>query len=137
MPKKKKFAGKKTKLAKHALTQALEQERSEGATATSPLTAVGTLAQALQSLRHDQLPHHPPLFADRPPATPPEAAATHHYLAVIKELEDIREVLRAPEVPPRPRRLEPSAKILPAPDIISYALQIIGHTLREIRSWLS
>ena len=136
MSKKKKFAGKKTKLAKHALTQALEQEQSESPTAVSPATAVGTLAQALQSLRHDHLPLHPPLFADHTQANASEAVATRQYLAVIKELEDIREILRAPGVSPR-RRLEPSAWTLLAPDILSYSLQIIGHILREIRSLMS
>jgi len=136
MSKKSKFAGKKTKLAKHALTQALEQEQSENPAAVSAPTALRTLAQALESLRQDQLPIYPPLFTDHPPTGDPEVAASQQYLAVIKELEDIRESLRAPGVPRR-RQLEPRAGTLLAPDIISYALQIIGHTLREIRNLMS
>lgn len=137
MSKKKKFAGKKTKLATHALTQALKQVQSEGPPSSSTPAPVGTLAQALQSLRHDQLPLHLPLPEDRLPADPPPLAVTHQFLAVLKELEDIREVLRAPGVPPRPRRLGPSPGSQIAPDIITYSFRLIGHTLREIRALMA
>ena len=55
MPKKKKFAGKKTKLAEHALTQVLEKERSETTNAVEGPASSSTLAQAVQALRQDQL----------------------------------------------------------------------------------
>uniref|UniRef100_UPI00404B669E hypothetical protein n=1 Tax=Desulfobacca sp. TaxID=2067990 RepID=UPI00404B669E len=110
--------------------------QSESPGATSPPSAVETLSQALQNLRHDQVPPHLPLFADCPFSDPSQAAASRQYLAILKELQDIREVLRAPGVPAR-RRFEPTSGNLPAPDIIAYALQIIGHTLRDIRRLLN
>lgn len=137
MSKKKKFAGKKTKLAKHALTQALEQVQSQDTTLPPSPLATKTLAQALQNLRHDQLPLHLPPAEASASSDPLQADAHNHYLAVLKELEDIREFLRAGEVPHRHRRHGPVPATLPAPDIIFYSLQIISHTLREIRGLLA
>ncbi len=135
MPKKKKFAGKQTKLAKHALTQVLEQVHGDGALETP--TPAGTLAQALHNLRQEQPPLHPPLFADLSqedffPATPGS-----YFLAIIRELEDLREILRNPGVPPQPRRFPTDAGSLPAPDIVAYSFRLISLTLREIRSILA
>jgi len=133
MSKKKRFAGKKTKLAKHALTQVLEQVQAEA----PPLPAAAdTLAQAVQTLRQDQLPLQFSLPSDisldqRLPLSP-----QHCYLAVLSELHELRDFLRRPEVPPRPRQVGVKPAALPEAGVIAYALDVIVHTLRGIRTLL-
>jgi hypothetical protein len=139
MSKKKKFAGKKTKLAEHALTHVLEQEKSEAAEALGPLEAPSsslTLAQAVQALRNDQLNLELPLSDDHPIPTQHQLEAANAYLALLQELEGVRELLRAPNLPARPRAVDQKPRTLPNPEIIKYSLQVIGHTLREIKTFM-
>lgn len=137
MSKKKKFAGKKTKLAQHALTQALVQEQSEAGNGAPYPPGGGTLAQAVQSLRQDQLPLQLPMGEDHTFFSTSQAAATKLYVSVLQELEDVREILRAAELPPRPRRFGQVHQSIPDQGIIAYSLQIVSHTLREIRTMMA
>jgi hypothetical protein len=134
MSKKKKFAGKKTKLAEHALTQVLEQERSEAAETPPSPSSASTLAQAVQALRNDQL------HLDLPPAdshtipSQDQLELADSYLTLLQELEDMRELLRAPDLPARQRPGGTKPWTLPSPEIMKYSLQVINHRLREIRA---
>lgn len=133
MSKKKKFAGKKTKLAEHALTQVLEQERA-GAAEPPPLPPLSlTLAQAVQALRNEQLPLELPPAASQPLPNPRQETADA-YLGVLRELEEMRELLRAPNLPARPRLVAPQSGVLPQAEIIEYSLQVIGKTLRDLKT---
>jgi len=132
MPKKKKFAGKKTKLAEHALTQVLTQEKSEAPEPFDP-TASLTLAQAVQAMRNDQLNLELPLSQGHPIPTPIRLETAHAYLTIVQELENIREMLRAPNLPTRPPLVGQKPWTWPTPEILNYSLQLIGHTLREIK----
>ncbi len=136
MPKKKKFAGKKTKLAEHALTQVLEQERSETSEVPKPFEAPAsslTLAQAVQALRNDQLPLDLPQADSHPIPTQRQLETAEAYPGLVQEIEDMRELLRAPNLPARPRAVGQKLWTSPNPEIVSYSLQVILHTLREIK----
>ncbi len=133
MSKKKKFAGKKTKLAEHALTQVLTQERSEAPEPPGAPSSSLTLAQAVQSLRNDQL------NLDLPPnghtiPTQIQLETAYAYITLLQELESIREMLRAPNLPARPPVVGQKPWTWPNPEIIKYSMQVIGHTLRDIRT---
>jgi len=134
MSKKKRFAGKKTKLAKHALTQVLEQVHSE---ASPPAEArLNTLAQAVQTLRQDQLPLQfslpPDISLDqRLPMT-----SQNWYATLLNDLHNLRELLRSPGVPPRRQRLGTEPVAMPESGIVNYAMGVIAHTLKEIRALL-
>ncbi len=137
MPKKKKFAGKKTKLAEHALTQVLEQERSEASEAAKSEEALPsslTLAQAVQALRNDQLNLDLPQADGHSIPTHHQLETANTYLTLLQELEDMRDLLRAPNLPARPRAVGQKPWSLPNSEIIKYSLQVIGHTLREIKT---
>lgn len=136
MSKKKKFTGKKTKLAEHALTQVLEQERSGPVEFPEPPSANLTLSQAVQTLRNDQLHLELPSSDSRTLPSQRQLELANGYLAVLQELADMRELLRAPTVPSRPSLYGQQPWSLPNPEIMHYSLQVIGHTLREIRSTL-
>ena len=139
MSKKKKFAGKKTKLAEHALTQVLEQERSEISDAPGPMEVPSsslTLAQAVQALRNDQLNLDLPQTDGHIIPTQERLETTNTYLSLLQELEYMRELLRAPNLPARPRAAGHKNGTLPNPEIMTYSLQVIGHTLREIRTMM-
>jgi hypothetical protein len=134
MPKKKKFAGKKTKLAEHALTQVLEQEMSEASEPLEVPSASWTLAQAVQSLRNDQLNLELPTFEVPPIPSQHQLESADTYLAMLQELEGMRDLLRAPNLPARPRGTGPKPGALPNSQVIQYSLQVIDHTLREIKT---
>lgn len=138
MSKKKKFAGKKTKLAKHALTQALAAQnpalpQPEPET-TSP---AASLKQALQTLRHEGLSFSP-LEISQPLLPSQEQLQTAQtYLQLLEELAEIRDYLRAPGQPARPRRRPEKPWLTITPEILRYAIQLIANTLREIRPRLA
>lgn len=136
MSKKKKFTGKKTKLAEHALTQVLEQEQSEASSPLEPLPSNSTLAQAVQALRNDQLNLDLPVPEGRPIPTQDQLETANAYLLLIQELEGMREQLRAPNLPIRSRAVGPKPGTLPNSEIINYSLQVIGHTLKDIKAML-
>jgi hypothetical protein len=136
MSKKKKFAGKKTKLAEHALTQVLEKERSYTSETMEGPSPTSTLAQAVQALRQDQL-HLEMVLVEAPSIpTQEELELGDAYLAFLKELTDMRELLRAPDLPARTRSAKHKPWDLPNPEVIEYSLQIIGKTLREVQAFL-
>jgi hypothetical protein len=137
MSKKKKFAGKKTKLAEHALTQVLEQERSETAGPPEVPDSSLTLARAVQALRHDQMHLDLPPANGRSIPTQRQLETANAYRGVLQELEDMRELLRAPDLPTRPRLAAHKPWDLPNSEIIEYSLQIIGNTLRDLKTILS
>ena len=58
------------------------------------------------------------------------------YLAFLQELADMRELLRAPNLPARPRSAGQKPWTLPNPEIIEYSLQVIGNTLRDLKIFL-
>ncbi len=136
MPKKKKFAGKKTKLAEHALTQVLEKERSYIPETMEGPSPSSTLAQAVQALRQDQLHLEMALADDRPIPSQEQLQIADAYLALLQELADMRELLRAPDLPLRTRSARQKPWDLPNPEVIEYSLQIIGKTLRELQAFL-
>jgi hypothetical protein len=137
MPKKKKFAGKKTKLAEHALTQVLEQERAEASGASesgeAPSSSL-TLFRAVQALRNDQLNLDLPQADGHPIPTQRQLETANTYLTLLQELESMRELLRAPNLPARTRAVGQQPWSLPNQEIIAYSLQVIGHTLQEIKT---
>ena len=134
MSKKKKFAGKKTKLAEHALTQVLAQEKSEATESPEAPSSSLTLARAVQSLRNDQLNLDLPQTDGHPIPTQRQLETANTYLTLLHELENMRHLLRAPNLPARPRAVGKQPWILPNSEIIAYSLQVIGHTLREIKT---
>jgi hypothetical protein len=137
MPKKKKFAGKKTKLAEHALTHVLEQERAEASEASESGEASSsslTLFRAVQALRNDQLNLDLPQADAHPIPTQRQLETANTYLTLLQELESMRELLRAPNLPARTRAVGQQPWSLPTPEIIAYSLQVIGHTLQEIKT---
>jgi hypothetical protein len=136
MSKKKKFTGKKTKLAEHALTQVLEQERSGPVEFPEPPSPNLTLAQAVQTLRNEQLHLELPSPEGHSLPTQGQLELANGYLALLQDLEDMREMLRAPRLPSRPRTYDGQRWSLPNTEIMHYSLRVIGHTLREIRSSL-
>ncbi len=137
MSKKKRFAGKKTKLAKHALTQVLEQVQAEEPYSPRPPEPPGTLARAVQTLRQDQLPLVLPApdlaTADLELLPAPELDP---FLAILEELYELRDSLRGPAVPPRHKRLETLEKSKPTAEIRAYALSLINHAVRELQNIL-
>ena len=134
MSKKKKFAGKKTKLAEHALTQVLEKEMSEN---PEPLEGpASTLAQAVQALRQDQLHLEMPLADHRPIPTREELKLADVYLAFLQDLADMRELLRAPDRPARPGPGLQKPWTLPTTEVLEYSLQVIAKTLRDLKVFL-
>lgn len=137
MSKKKRFAGKKTKLAKHALTQVLEQVQAEEAYSPSPPQPPGTLARAVQTLRQDQLPLVPPTpdLATANLALVP-APDLDPFLAILAELYELRDCLRGPAVPPRRQHLDSIEKSKPTAAIRAYALSLINHAVRELQDLL-
>jgi hypothetical protein len=136
MPKKKKFAGKKTKLAEHALTQVLEKERSEVPETMEDPSLSSTLAQAVQALRQDQMHLDMPVVNGHPIPTQEQLKIADAYLAFLQELSDMRELLRAPNLPVRPRAGGQKPWSLPSTEIIEYSLQLIGNTLRDLKLFL-
>ena len=136
MSKKKKFAGKKTKLAEHALTQVLEQEMSEDSEPLQVPPLSLTLAQVVQALRNDQLPLDLPLPDAHPIPSPRQLEPNDAYLRVLQELEDMRELLRAPDLPARPRLAGQKPWNLPNSEIIEYSLQVIGKTLQDLKDFM-
>jgi hypothetical protein len=58
------------------------------------------------------------------------------YLAFLQELADMRELLRAPNLPARPRSTGQKPWILPNSEIIEYSLQVIGNTLRDLKTFM-
>lgn len=134
MSKTKKFAGKKTKLAEHALTQVLEKELSEN---PQPLEGTGsTLAQAVQALRQDQLNLEIPGNGRTIP-TQEQLKIADTYLNFLNELSDMRELLRAPDLPPRARTGGQKPWSLPNPEVMEYSLQVIGNTLRDLKIFMN
>jgi hypothetical protein len=134
MSKKKKFAGKKTKLAEHALTQVLEQERSETAEPLDVPASSLTLAQAVQALRNDQLHLDLAPANNRPLPTQRQLETANAYLGVLQELQDMRELLRAPDLPSRPRVAAQKPWDLPNSEVVEYSLQVIGKILRDLKA---
>jgi hypothetical protein len=137
MQKKNKFAGKKTKLAEHALTQVLEQERAEASEASESWEAPSsslTLLQAVQAFRNDQLNLDLPQADGHPIPTQRQMETANTYLILLQELENMRELLRAPNLPERTRAVGQRSWSLPNSEIIAYSLQVIGHTLQEIKT---
>ncbi len=134
MPKKKKFAGKKTKLAEHALTHVLEKEMAD-----NPETLEGpasTLAQAVQALRQDQLHLEIPMANDHPIPTQEQLKIADAYLVFLQELSDMRELLRAPNLPARPKTGGQKPWTMPNTEIIKYSLQVIGNTLQDLKLFM-
>jgi len=136
MSKKKKFAGKKTKLAEHALTQVLEKERSENPETMEGHSPSSTLAQAVQALRQDQMHLEMPMVKNHAIPTQEQLEIADAYLAFLQELADMRELLRAPNLPARPRSAGQKPWILPNSEIIKYSLQVIGNTLRDLKTFM-
>lgn len=133
MSKKKKFAGKKTKLAKHALTQALTARNPASPPPESAPAPAATLVQALQALRHEELTtSHLDLDEPRLP-TQEQLQMAQAYLQLLEELSDIRDCLRAPGQPPRPRRRLEGLWQTITPEILRYAVQLVADTLRALR----
>ena len=136
MSKKKKFAGKKTKLAEHALTQVLEKERSEISETLEDPSPSSTLAQAVRALRQDQMHLEMPVANGHPRPTPEQLKIANAYLAFLQDLSDMRELLRAPNLPVRPRAGGQKPWSLPNHEVIEYSLQIITNTLRDLKVFL-
>ncbi len=136
MPKKKKFAGKKTKLAEHALTQVLEKEMSDTPQSLAGPAASSTLAQAVQALRQDQMQLEMPTANGHPIPMQEQLKIADAYLALLQELADMRELLRAPNLPVRPRTDGQKPWTLPNIEIIEYSLHVIGNTLRDLKVFL-
>jgi hypothetical protein len=136
MSKKKKFAGKKTKLAEHALTQVLEKERPYSSESMEGPSPTSTLAQAVQALRQDQLHLEMALADVHSIPTQEQLEIADIYLAFLQELADMREFLRAPDLPVRPRSARQKPGDLPNPEVIEYSLQVIGNTLRDLKIFM-
>jgi hypothetical protein len=95
-----------------------------------------TLAQAVQALRNDQLNLDLPALDGPSIPTQDQLETANAYLLLIQDLESMREQLRAPNLPTRPRAIGQKPLTLPNPEIIKYSLQVIGHTLREIKAMI-
>ena len=136
MSKKKKFAGKKTKLAKHALTQVLAAKAPAGPEPSPAADAALTLAQTVQNLRQGNSPL-PLVEADyRTFPTPQQLQTAQTYLQLVQELAAIRDLLRAPGQASRPVWQPERPWLTISPEVLHYALQLVQKTLRELRPLL-
>lgn len=136
MSKKKKFAGKKTKLAKHALTQALTTKNPASPQPEAVPAPAATLAQALQTLRHEELTINQLDLSGPLLPTQEQLQTAQAYLQLLEELSDIRDRLRAAGQPPRPRRRPERLWQTITPEILRYAVQLTAATLRQLRPLL-
>lgn len=137
MSKKKKFAGKKTKLAKHALTQVLAaQVPAEPESSAAPPAAV-SLAQAVQNLRQENLTLLVPDADPRVLPTQQQLQTAQTYLQLVQELTALRELLRAPGQAPRPAWRPEKPWLTIGPEILHYACQLVQKTLRDLRALLA
>jgi hypothetical protein len=123
MAKKKQFAGKKTKLARLPLTQALASQTEGGAPFTPPLPALALFTQL--SLTWDEV------GAGR---GGPLAAA---FLALVGELVDLRSELQSTLGPPGVNHRIYLPDQVPPPAQIRHALHQARQSLRDLQRRLS
>lgn len=138
MSKKKKFAGKKTKLAKHALTQVLTQEAADPrptSAAEEAERSEWSLTQAIEALRDRQLELD--LTIIHPPAHPPsrDGAAVHQdsYLTLLQDLYGLRELMGRGAGGSGAVTVIPTSPCLPSEARFQLLVQEARQTLREIR----
>ncbi|AEB09983.1 hypothetical protein Desac_2154 [Desulfobacca acetoxidans DSM 11109] len=110
------------------------QEQSVEPPPVSETAATLTLAKAVQNWRDEQLDFNLPSSSDQKIPDQRQLDTTYAYLTLLQELEAIREMLRAPGLPVRTPMHDQKPWTWPSPEILHYSLQIIGHTLREIKA---
>jgi hypothetical protein len=77
-----------------------------------------------------------PVANGHPRPTPEQLKIANAYLAFLQDLSDMREQLRAPNLPVRPRAGGQKPWSLPNHEVIEYSLQIITNTLRDLKVFL-
>ncbi|MFP3867274.1 MAG: hypothetical protein ACLFUU_03815 [Desulfobacteraceae bacterium] len=137
MSKKKLLAGKKTKLAKHALTRALADktppvpESSPAPGSTSP-----TLTQLVEALRA----LHPEL---EQPVTPSEGMPTsqaflpgveYSYFHLLQDLRELQELLHPSQLPATLAKESEGRVFLPSPEVLQEIIRQTVATLEELKA---
>lgn len=138
MSKKKLLAGKKTKLAKLALTQALAG-KSPGAPepAAAPETASPSLTQVVQAMREWQSVLDQPLTAIPGKAVARKfPRAEYSYFHLLQDLRHLQELLPCPGLPATPKKARSGRLVLPSPEIFKELIRLTIITLRELKSLL-
>jgi|GEM_PF-2535443 len=138
MSKKKKFAGKKTKLAKHALTQVLTQEAAPPKAAPAAGEAERhdwSLTQAIEALRERQLELD--LTIVHTPVRPPsgDEAGVYHdsFLTLLQDLYGLRQLMGFGPGASGDVTVIPTSTRLPSGPRFRRLVQETRQTLREIR----
>jgi hypothetical protein len=138
MPKKKKFAGKKTKLAELALSQALVKHPSPFAPSPDSPPLNSSLTQVIQGLRDRQMELDlsfttgPEDMALSQPLCPPD----YSYEQLLQDLINIRDLLYAPGKSISGPKLVPGGVVAPDRKILRELGRITIETLGEIKNLL-
>ncbi len=139
MSKKKKLAGKKTKLAKHSLTKVLTTETSPEP-APPPSRSAGespdwSLTQAIEALRNRQLELDLTIIQapGRPRIAPASRADTASYLDLLNDLYGLRNLMMTGQAAVTSLQPAPSPARVPSRSRFRAVMQETRKTLQEIR----
>jgi hypothetical protein len=138
MPKKKKFAGKKTKLAELALTQALAKHPSPFAPSSDSPPLNSSLTQVIQALRDRQMELDLSYNTGPGEMAPSQPFCTldYSYEQLLQDLKNIRDLLYPPGMSTPPPPMVPQGVIAPDRKILRELGWITLKTLREIKNLL-
>ena len=137
MSKKKLLAGKKTKLAKHALTRALT-DKSPSVPESSPALASTrpTLTQVVEALRalHPEL-QSPVRPSQKTPATRRFLwGAEYSYFHLLHDLQELQELLHPSRLPAASVEGRKGRLFLPSPEVFQEIVRQTVATLQELRT---
>lgn len=137
MSKKKKLAGKKTKLAKLALTQVLSQGAGAPASSGEPISAVATsFSQALEALQSRQMELELS-FLDSPGSFPPgeaHASYSYSYVYLLQHLSLLRNLFTYEQLDPLlPQEASFRVAARTPPAHLKKLVEDIKKSLREIK----
>jgi hypothetical protein len=138
MSKKKKFAGKKTKLAELALTQALAKHPSPFAPSSDSPPISSPLTQVIQALRDRQmeLDLSYNTGSGEMAQTQPLSTLDYSYEQLLQDLKKIRELLYPPGMTTSLPQLVPQGVVAPDRKILRELGRITLETLWEIKNLL-
>jgi hypothetical protein len=137
MSKKKLLTGKKTKLAKLALTRALENKASEIPETSAASDKVSpSLTEVVQALRQWQLPLDQTLTPDQRESALARSSSSqeYSYFHLLQDLRHLQELLHPAGLPTTPREAPKGRLTLPSPEIFQELIRLTVKTLRELKS---
>jgi len=140
MSKKKLLAGKKTKLAKHALTRALT-DKSPSIPESSPASAPAspTLSQVVEALRalHEELDQ--PVASSQSPTDAPRPwpGVEYSFFHLVQDLRELQELLYPGHLPPTLSKEWKDHLVLPRPEVFQKIIRLTVATLQELKKILN